>query len=213
LAFSPDGKFLASGGGPPEGSIDNLELWEMPAGKSRRFLKGHTNYVYSLAFSADSSILASGSGDSTVRLWDPQSGTLKQTLKVDEFTPGFALSPQGQQLVTKDPTLGPTLFDIPSGAPKALRVDFAASFALSPDGKTLAVGSYWEEQPAEIELIDVASGTVRRRLKGPHGSVRSLAFSPDGKLLASGGLRLGAANPNDPSSKPPGGTVYLWRLE
>ena len=213
LAFSPDGKFLAVGSDPPEGSIDNLELWEMPEGKSRGFLRGHTNYVYSLAFSADGSILVSGSGDSTLRLWDPQSGTLKQTLKVADFQPGFALLPGGQQLVSILPDRGPAVLAIPSGAAKALRVDFAASFALSPDGKTLAVGSYWEEQPAEIELIDVASGTVKRRLKGPPSSVRSLAFSPDGKLLASGGLRLGAANPSDPASKPPGGTVYLWRLE
>jgi len=213
LALSPDGKFLAVGSDPLEGSINNLELWEMPEGKSRGFLKGDTNYVYSLAFSADSSLLASASGDSTVRLWDPQSGTLKQTLKVDDFQPGFALLPGGQQLVSILPDRGPAVLDITSGAAKALRVDFAASFALSPDGKTLAVGGYWEEQPAEIELIDVASGTVKRRLKGPHSSVRSLAFSPDGKLLASGGLRLGAANPNDPSSKPPGGTVYLWHLE
>jgi WD40 repeat protein len=58
-----------------------------------------------------------------------------------------------------------------------------------------------------VELLDVASATVKRRLQGPEGLVSSLVFSPDGKMLATGGeLRTGNRDVVE-------GRVYLWSLE
>ena len=53
---------------------------------SKKTLKGHTNKVFSVVFSADGKTLASGSSDNTIRLWDVEAGTLRNTLNLIEFT-------------------------------------------------------------------------------------------------------------------------------
>jgi WD40 repeat protein len=69
VAFSPDGKLLASGG-----VNQPVRLWDMRTGREQGTLSGHTEGVYSVAFSPDGKTLASGSEDRSIRLWDVKTG-------------------------------------------------------------------------------------------------------------------------------------------
>ena len=69
LAFSPDGKIVATGSGDAA-----ICLWDTESGRLGATLRGHVNTVYSVAFSPDGHLLASGCFDNTVRLWNVQTG-------------------------------------------------------------------------------------------------------------------------------------------
>jgi WD domain, G-beta repeat len=182
VAFSPDGKTLATGSG------SDVRLWETATGKEIRTLAGEQRVVLSVAFSPDGMTLASGSTDRAIRLWETASG--KEIRKLAEhrgYVYSVAFSPDGKTLASASGDNTFRLWDISKGE-EIRTLDGQASsvrsfVAFSPDGKILAAGN----EDKTIRLWDTASGKEIRTLAGHKGGVYSVAFSPDGKTLASGG--------------------------
>lgn len=183
-AVSPDGRELARVVGH-----EAVSVLDLGSGRERLRLKGHNQWIDQIRFSPDGEILATGSGDSTVGLWDLKSGTKLRALPHREGTARtLFFSPDGAKICTTDDRRV-YLWEVSSG--RELSVVKGSTAALSKDGRTIAFGL----GTGPIEIRDLATLELRRELKG-EGSV-ALAFSPDGKTLASA----------------EGSRVELWNLE
>jgi WD40 repeat protein len=181
VAFSPDGKFLATG------SQDNsIKLWNVETGWQLKSLDGHTEAVNSVAFSPDGKILASGSGDQTIKLWNVENGQEINSLHGHtHFVQSVAFSPDGKTLASGSMDKNIKLWSVETGQEIKLlagHVEPVTSVVFSPDGKTLASGS-WDKT---IKLWSVETGREVKAFKGHTHWVSSVAFSPDGKILVSG---------------------------
>src|SRR5262245_1120470 len=174
LAFSPDGKTLASAGGGHPGRRDagargEVKLWEVSTGKLLKTIAVENGIVFQATFSPDGELLATASGPGTperstpgeIRLWNPATGALVRKLQGHEC---------GAYVV-----------------------------AFSPDGKRLASGGIatidkakigpvrGQHATGDLKLWDLKTGKELWTRGGHSGTVAALVFSPDGKTLASSG--------------------------
>ena len=137
VAFSPDGKTLASSGS----SDGTIQLWDVNTGKHLRTLKGHTEMVSALIFSPDGKTLVSGSNDDALRVWDPNTGRMLRKLSGhSNDIKSVVFSQDGKMLASgsKDATV--RLWDAKTGRFLAtLRGHYwgIKGIAFSPDGKTV----------------------------------------------------------------------------
>jgi tetratricopeptide (TPR) repeat protein len=159
VAFSPDGKCLASG------SWDQtVKIWDCATGKELFALKGHASTVEGVAFSPDGQRLASGSDDQTVKIWETATGKELFALKGHAGWPrSVAFSPDGQRLASGSADQTVRLWDSATGKELLALKGHAGlvwSVAFSPDGRRLAStnqdGSIhlWETMSVSREILD-----------------------------------------------------------
>jgi uncharacterized protein with WD repeat len=181
LAFSPDGKFIASA------SFDEtVKLWDVGTGKDLATLTGHNSKVWSVAFSPDGMTIAS-TGYSKIKLWDTVSG--KETATYSTAADGIfsvAFSPAGRTLASGEMNGNIRMWDVPAGTERAVlkHTDlWVWAVVYSPDGTTIASAG----GDRTIKLWQAVTGNETARLAGYGPEEYSLCFSPSGQLLASGG--------------------------
>jgi WD40 repeat protein len=183
IALSDDGAQLAT-----TDFQGGITIWDTVHGRSRASCKGEA--VASLAFTPCGALLACGTHDFIIRLWNPATGEAIGALHGHErLAFALAFSPDGRHLASGDNGGTVKLWDVAARALRAtlpvsedqLFKDEVLALAFSPDGGTLAVAVN-----RVVQLWDVATGKRLARLEEHQGKVKCLAFSPDGTRLASG---------------------------
>ncbi len=200
IAFSPDGKTIASGS-----SDRTIKFWERQTGALRKSLAGHTGAITSVAFSADAKTLVSGSNDDTLKIWNASDGRLLRTIPA--FTPGVdgitsvAFSPDGRTIIAGSETRI-RIWETETGrhvatletheshtgsGPHGTQVEWCCgsevnSVAFSPGG-ALIVSAH---KDGTIKLWDARKAKLVRTIKSRFPDARRAVFSPDGSLIASG---------------------------
>lgn len=181
VAFSPKGKFLATGD-----TSGNVCLWDVVDTQRVFTGKGHTNWVTSVAFSPDGQTLVSASEDNTLRLWDVRDGKCLKILQGHtNWVISVTFSPDGELLASGSNDHTVRLWDVRNG--KCLKVlqghtNWVMSVAFSPDGATIASGSV----DTTVKLWKLETDECLKTLQEHTAMVRSVAFSPDGATIASG---------------------------
>jgi WD40 repeat protein len=198
VAFSPDGKLLATGEASGE-----IRLWRIADSQPLLILKEHSSWVRSVNFSPDGTILASGSQDHTVKLWDVRNGKVLRILQGHtNLVLSVGFSPDGTRLASGSFDQTVKLWDVRTGQLLNTlqgHTDQVWSVDFSPDGTMLASGS----GDHTVKLWDVRTGQLLNTLQGHTSWVLSVNFSPVSVSLPSDiGIMLASGSADE--------TIKLW---
>ena len=185
--FSPDSRSVA-------GCVwDTVFVWDTATGKLRATLKPHGISINRISFGADRDTIITGSDTSRIKVWSVPDRAMRMELKghaLDSWVVGIASSRDGNLLASTDAQRSVRLWDINKGVElssvEIKEGEWFEHVAFSPDGKTLALAGGSVVSPAwgEVRIVDVPMLRTRFTLSGLQNAVKSMAYSPDGKLLA-----------------------------
>ncbi len=176
LAYSSDGKRLASGGG--DGAV---KIRDVNTGSELKELPGEWGAVMGLRFSPHGRRLVSAYWDEAAAQWDVASG--RQVVAITHPLDCIAVSPDGRQMAAGGDDHRVRVWDLSTGQWLSTLVGHTQEVygvAYSPDSKLLATAS----RDRTVKIWDARKGREIRKLSGHEGTIFGVAFSPDGKRLA-----------------------------
>ena len=189
VTFDPSGRLLIVGG------IGGT-IWDFTGSRDAITLDTQGARLRDVSVDSGGNVIASASSHGEIQLWDIVTGDLIETLYSDLIyvAPSVAWSPTEPILASAHTDGYVRLWDVDSGTliREIEHGDIVNSIAFSPDGQILAsatglVPFHGEETVNSIQLWDVKTGSQLLFIPNDTGAVFSVAFSPDGKLIASGG--------------------------
>ncbi|NUN66390.1 NACHT domain-containing protein [Pseudanabaena biceps] len=190
IAFSPDGEILASG------SFDyTVKLWDLQTGECLKTLLGHNSVVTSLDFSPQGDRLVTGSYDQSVKIWDIATGKCLDTLhKHTNRVWSVAFHPQGNLVVSGGDDHGIKIWELQRGkCIKTLQGNSNAIYAIAYSNQQNLLASGHEDQTIKLWNVNINTPQTLESdlqpfqiLRGHSDRILSIAFSPNGQILASG---------------------------
>lgn len=196
VAFSPDGRFVASSSfviGP-----SSINIWEVSTGTLLKTLPAKDS-VRQLTFSPDDTMIAGACDDGSVYVWDTASGKLVRALKHPFIVVSVAFNPSDAKILAAgDYRQSVRIWDVSNGNQirvlKSSPPSYGEAVAFSPDGRLLATGHV----SGQLRVWDSRTWQTLWSAENPESAIGSVAFSPDGELLAatSGESSLGLWDPS-----------------
>lgn len=189
-AWSPQGKFVAAGGGYYRNALGLARLWFADTGKEAVRLEGHTQFIRAIRFFPDESRVATGGLDNTVRLWDTATGKMEAEFKTGWMVDGLDVSPDGKlvaggtaagEIILWSPDEKRKVADLVQRGPQVLSLAFAR------DGQRLAAGG----GDGVIRLYHVAERRLEREFPAAGdddrpGHIDALKLVGDGQTAVIG---------------------------
>jgi WD40 repeat protein/serine/threonine protein kinase len=190
VAYSPDGRFLASAS-----KDKTVRIWDRATGETVRILRGHPDQAYCLAYSADGKRLASGGSTGVIKVWDLDSPGEPVTLSGHtKWVRGVAFSPNGHQLVSGSSDSTVRLWNLSTRNGKTLLThkESIHDVAYCSTGRFIVAGG----DDGSLLVLDPSGKAATRTVSAHAERVHGVAISHDGTRVASAGVD---------------GTIKIWQ--